>query len=195
MPAIDALLPNLTQTHFPSVNTFTIIGYTMPGKWTLESADKQFGWQIQQAYAFSGAVVFPKGDELVVPKFRGQLWADSQAISFREIRKRLLVKPTYKGGSSPIIQALGIDHPELKVLGVTAVVVGKISPLIDKGGGLWETSIEFIQYRPPKAVDPPPSQVIPDATRTPIEAANAALEIQLDLKSRTLAAMQGKPPT
>lgn len=191
MALIEALRPNVAVTHLPSVNTFTIAGFTLPGKWILDSAPKKFGWQIQQGYGLSGAVVFPKGDELVVAKFKGQIWTDRQKVDFDIIRKRLLIKPTYAGGSNLSVNALGIDHPELKALGVTAVVVGEITPLKDAGGGLWECTLDLLQYRPPLPVPPPPSQIIPDTTRNPVESAVNNSDTANSLKLATLEALKG----
>ncbi len=197
MGLITALQPNPTVTHFPSVNSFTIAGFRLPGKWVLESAPKKYGWQIQQGYGLSGAIVFPKGDELIVARFKGQLWQDVQKTQFDDVRKRLLIKPTYIPGSkSPgAVNALGIDHPELKALGVTAVVVGEITPLKDAGGGLWECTIDFIQYRPPLPAPAPPTQVIPDTTRNPVDTAINNADTANSIKLTTLNALKGRGPT
>ncbi len=190
MALIPALRPTATSTNFPSVNSFTLIGYTMPGKWILQDATKKFGWQIQQGYALSGAVVYPKGDELIVAKFKGQIWNNTDMATFIDIRKRLLTKPTFSKGAAIGDQAFGIDHPELKAMGVTAVVVAEITPLKDAGGGLWECTVDLLQYRPPIPAPTPPKQIIPDAQRNPVTTAIVGSEVALGLKSVELAALQ-----
>lgn len=184
-------LPQVTA--FPAVNTFTIAGSRMPGKWTLTSADKQFGWQIQQGYGLSGAVVFPKGDELVIPKFKGEFWAQADCLIFKQIRSTLLVKPAITPGGFLSVAALGIDHPELKALGVVSVVVGKVTPLIDEGAGLWTCTIDFLQYRAPQKAPPIPTLVIPDTTPQPVVAAQNAADVELQNALATFAAKRGTP--
>jgi len=154
--------PNPKVTGFPAVNTFTLASITMPGKWTLLDAEKQYGWQIQKGLNLSGAFVFPTGDELVIPRFRGEFWASPDVAFFRQVRKQLFAKAVFSVGGNLKTAAMGIGHPELKALGVTDVVVGRIKPLVQERGGLWVTGVEFIQYRPRILGPATPTQTIPD---------------------------------
>jgi hypothetical protein len=183
---------NPAGTNFPAADSFTVAGYLMPGKWTLTSADKVFGWQINKAYGLSGATVFPAGDELVVPKFHGEIWADADAAEFKFIRKILLIKPTFIGASGAV-NALGIDHPELKIVGVTAVVVQKIGVLTHAGKGKWVADIEFLQYRSPIPAPPIQAQVIPDATQNPPNPAAVAQQVELSAAQIELAITKAAP--
>ncbi len=157
-------------TSFPAVNSFSVGNFPMPGKWTLTSATKLFGWQIQQGYGLSGAVVLPTGDKLIVAKFKGQFWDIADFAVFGVIRKQLLDRSPISFGG--IAVALGVTHPELKALGVASVVVLEVNPVVDTGGGLWETTLDLLQYRPPKIITAKPDQVIPDAAPavSPLEA-------------------------
>src|SRR4029077_9900215 len=74
---LDAVAPNPLVSAFPAVNTITLAGQTMPGRWILTDATKVFGWQIQKGFGLSGAFAFPIGDELVVPKFTVVIWTSS----------------------------------------------------------------------------------------------------------------------
>ncbi len=163
-------------TSFPVVDTFTIASIRMPGKWTLLDAKKKFGWQIQQGYGLSGAFVFPKGDELIVPKFRGEFWDSGDFFAYKQVQKRLLVKGLVTLGI--LAAALGIDHPELKALGVTSVVVLELGPAIQAEGGLWVVTVDFLQYRAPLPVPPKPKTVIPDVT-PPVPTAQGLQQIEL----------------
>ncbi len=147
-------------TAFPQVDSFTIASALLPGKWTLLAADKEFGWQIQQGYGLSGAFVYPKGDPLVVAKFKGEFWDSTDYTIFCQIRKLLFKKGSFTLGVTSA--AMGIDHPELKALGVTDVVILKQSPVLTTDGGLWTVHIDFLQYRPPLPAPPKPAFVIPD---------------------------------
>lgn len=175
----DAVQPLPQVTAFPSVNSITLANFPMPGKWTLLEAKKKFGWQIQKGYGLSGAVVFPTGDELVVAKFKAQFWSHSDFNIFKQLRKQLLQKPVFSVGGALLTAALGIDHPELKALGVTSVVIGEVGAAIDQGGGDWQVHIDFLQYRPPLPAPPKPKFVVPDvASAAPVAQDAQELEIQ-----------------
>lgn len=176
MALAPAIAPNPFITGFPAKDTFNILGIDMPGKWILVSATKEFGWQVQQGYGFSGAVVLPIGDPLVKAKFKGEFFASTDVILFKAIRARLLIKPTLSVGL--VSFAYSITHPELNNLGVSSVVVKTIAPLIDEGGGLWTSEIEFLQYRRPFPVGPLPTQETPAVAETSVTAVtNSQVEL------------------
>lgn len=175
---LDSVGPNPLVTAFPAVDTFTIANFTMPGKWTLVSAAKKFGWQIQKGYALSGAFVLPTGDELVQPKFRGEFWSSSDFNIYKNLRKQLFQKAVYFIGGVLTTAAMGIDHPELKALGVTSVVVDTVNPVTDQGGGHWVTELTFLQYRPPLPAVPKPKVVIPDVA-PPVPTAQNARQVEI----------------
>lgn len=185
--------PDPTSTAFPAVDTFGLAGGVLPGKWTLTDATKKFGWQIQQGYGLSGAVVFPKGDELIVAKFKGEFWAHADYLIFTQIRKRLLIKPAVLASGLLNVSALGINHPELRALGVTAVVVGEITPVtkIDETG-LWGCTIDFLQYRAPRKAPPIPETIIPDTTPQGIIGAKQSQEVEMQNLEATLNGLKGR---
>ncbi len=162
-------------TPFPIVNSFTIASIPMPGKWTLMQAPRMFGWQIQMGYGLDGAFVLPKGDPLVVAKFKGEFWDAFDFAIYKEVRKKLLDRGAISLGG--IAAALGIHHPELKALGVTDVVVLQVDPCIQSRTGLWTTEVHLLQYRPPKPAIPKPAIKIPDVA-VPINPALQNMRIE-----------------
>lgn len=175
MPAItDGLaLP----TAFPIVDNFSVANILLPGKWTLLSATKKFGWRIVQQLGFSGAVVYPKGDELITAKFRGEFWTTIDFLTFKILRKTLLQKPAI-GKEGVISAALGINHPELAAMGMDACVVLSVGPLLQSDGGLWNIELEFLQYRPPVVAIGKPGLVIKSKVQ-PVPRPKDALDIQI----------------
>lgn len=174
MPLQDAVAPDATRTAFPAVNSITLAGQTMAGRWTLTDCDKVFGWQIQKAFGLSGAGVFPIGDELVVAKFEVAIWTDADMRRFLQQRKLLLNKPVVVVKGTVSTKALKIGHPELVKLGVDSVVMKSISALRNDGTGLWTCSVEFLQFRAPVLASNKPSGVIPDAHKPQPTAQDAA---------------------
>lgn len=160
----DAVAPFPQLSRFPAVNSISLAGQVLAGRWKLVSAPKVFGWQIQKGFGLSGAFAFPTGDELVVPKFLVWIWTSADFGTFVEQRKLLLKKPVFSIGGTLTSKALGISHPELKALGVTDVVVKSVDPLVndEEKGGMWEGYVEFLQWRKPVLALPKPSTSIPD---------------------------------
>jgi hypothetical protein len=180
MGVAQALLPNPLVTYFPAVRTFSIAGLTMPGKWTLLEADKQFGWQIQKGYALSGAFCIATGDELVVAKFLGEFWASVDFAVFKSVhRPQLLKNASFLLGGTLATVAMGIDHPELKAQGVTSVVCLKVGIATQTAPGLWSLHVDFMQFRPPVIAKAAPKTKIPDiAPPQPVATSNQQVEIQ-----------------
>ncbi len=170
-------------------NPLVIAGVAMPGKWTLTDAKKKFGWQIQQGYGLSGAYVFPKGDELVVAKFKIEIWDSLDMIAYRLLRGTLLAKPALTIG--PIVMALGIAHPELLAMGVAGVVVAEHSALIAGDGGMFTATIDFLQYRAPIPVPPKPARVTPDIT-PPVPVAKTLQDVEIQRLEGQAAGVSGQ---
>lgn len=167
----DAVQPIPQITSFPNVNSFTLASFPFPGKWTLTEAKKEFGWQIQAGFGLSGAFVLPIGDKLVTAKFKGEFWSQSDFNLFSQLRKQLFKKPTF--GAGVVSAAMGIDHPELKAMGVDGVVVLDYTPAIQEDGGLWTTTVTFLQYRPPTPAPKKPAFKVPSVSTSVTSAATA----------------------
>jgi hypothetical protein len=147
---------------FPVADTITVAGLPAPGKWTLQKGDKEYGWQIRQATAMTGATVVPIGDPLVEPEFLIEFWDPLDYQAFKLFRTTYLKKPLVAVTGSPTGLALGIDHPELKELGVSSVVVKTITPVLNDGYGVWSCKVKFLQYRKPLPALSKPDAAIPD---------------------------------
>lgn len=175
-------------TSFPMVDTFTIAGIPMPGKWTLTDAKKKYGWQIQMGYGLDGAFVLPSGNPLIVAKFKGEFWDAGDFAIYKQVRKRFFTRASVVVGGA-LSFALGVDHPELKALGVDAVVLLEMSAGVDAGAGLWTVSLDLLQYRPPLKVDPKPARKTPDAPPTVPTAAGLQQLEQQKLRAEAQAQM------
>jgi hypothetical protein len=178
---------------FPSSDSIVLANILAPGKWTLQSAPKVFGWDIRKGTALSGASVVPSGDELVLADFLVELWDDTQFPLFELFRAAYLKKPILGVAGAPVSLALGISHPELKALGVTAVVVKEVSPLVNNGKGLWSCHVKFLQYRKPRPALARPDASIPD-NGVPTPTAQTQGEIELQEAQAKLAADLAVPP-
>lgn len=206
---LSALLPDPRVTHFPVPNlsqsislssgalcieSFTLASIQMPGQWILIDCPREFGWDIRMGYGMTGATVVPIGDPLASPEFLVNIWNDSDAAIYRSLLKTILKKPVGLIPGSTTAAGMGIDQPQLKDIGVTSVVVKRVSPLINPlvtsgGRGPWTAKVQFLEYRAPIPALPKPSQSIPDkAPPTPSASDLIDVETQRLTKGFTSAA-------
>jgi hypothetical protein len=192
----DPVSPNPFVTNFPVVdstrtgNAIIIAGFSLPGKWTLLNALKDYGWDQRAGYGQDGAYVVSTGTKLVTARFLGEFWANSDVFVFKTFRSAFLKSPVIAANGQvanlPSL-ALGIAHPELAALGVTSVVVKSIGPLLQMEPGLWSIEIDFLQYRPPKLTVARPLQTTPPGPKSP---ANAPTAAQVELQQSQATASQ-----
>ena len=157
--------PNPT-VFFPAPDSFTLGGDVCPGIARLVAADKKYGWQINKGWGLSGASVAVAGDELIVPQLEIEIWDEvTDWPAFRLFRRKHLSKALVQVPNGIAPKAQGILHPELTDLGVSAVVVLKITPMINDGLGSWTCKVDFLQYRLAKQAQGIPDAAIPAASQ------------------------------
>lgn len=196
LPAL-APTPRTTQFPVPSVvvaasgsqnfESFNLAGVPLPGQWLLVDATRTFGWQMRKGYGLTGATIVPIGDDLMTAKFAIKIWTSSDAGVYRTLLKTLLKKPAGVLPGVPTSAGMGVDHPSLKDMGISAVVVKSVtplfSPLVTSGGkGPWTAAVEFWEFRAPLPAIPTPSTVYPD--RAP---PNPSAQDSLDAENNRLA--------
>ncbi len=73
--------PRGPVTAFPNSTSISLANIPLPGKWTLLEAKAHYGWEIRDGYGLSGAFVWPAGDKLIVPKFKGEFWDEGDMFA------------------------------------------------------------------------------------------------------------------
>jgi len=159
---------------FPAADTIKLGQDTMPGQWILMPGQREFGWQIQKGWGLSGATVRPIGDELAAPVFLVRFWTTADWNAFQPFRRKYLAKAVFSVSGNKTY-AIGIVHPELNALGITAVVPRKVPWFTNTGKGLWVGNVELLQYRPAVIVAEQPLAAIP-AAAAPTPSAQDSLE-------------------
>ena len=175
---------------FPAVDSITVANVPAPGKWTLLSGPKVYGWEVRKGMYLSGATVVPTGDDLVEAEFLVEIWDPIDFVAFKVFRASFLKKALIGVAGAPVAAALGIDHPELQELGCSSVVVKEINPVLNDGFGVWTTRVKFLQYRPPQPALGRPDATIPDAA-PPIPTAQSNLEREVQQAGVTLQGLGG----
>jgi hypothetical protein len=122
----------------------SINGIISPGLCELSGFKRDFGWDIKKGKGAKGStltlVTFPPCEGTVVFK----LWTKEHFDAWAEFRKPMTYDPT----KHPV-SALTIGHPSFSDIELTSVIVKSMSPPMNKGGGLYEITVEFIEYNPP----------------------------------------------
>jgi hypothetical protein len=217
---LEALLPDPTKTAFPvpqlitgqgaagkfTYESPTLAGSPMPGQWLLTELTRVFGWDERQGYGLSGAYLVPKGDPLVEMSFDVNIWASADAANYRQLLKTVLRKPTgLVIGASNSSAAMGISFPQVNDMGITAVVVTAVTPLMNPlvtsgGKGPWKAKVKLKEFRAPLPAIGIPKTVIPDkappnpSAQDNLDTENAKLATQFANNAQNLATLlQGGP--
>jgi hypothetical protein len=92
--------------------------------------------------------------------------------------KIAITAPGTKGGTT---YAMGIDHPEINGLGCYGVVCLSHGAAIDRGAGLWEVRVDFMEWRGyiPALAQPtqktPAQKAAPPIAQNELQAENAGM--------------------
>ena len=106
-----------------------------------------------------GGTLVDKGRDLATVALSVRLWTEEHFRLWDALVQQILPRP------GRTRDAIGVEHPALRQLGITSIVVEKIGSVEYEGRGLFKASIKAMEYRPP-----PPRNV----TRRPASAgANA----------------------
>lgn len=197
---IDALAPDASVSNFPyprlvqstgAGGSFTaegplINGRPMPGQWLLAAADRTYEMQEQKGLYITGARLLPVNLPLAHIKYAIRIWTSADAGVYRKLLGTLFKNPfvnlpATQGLSATVsVAALAIEDPSLRDIGVTAVAVNRVTPLLNPlvtsgGKGPWTAEAEFIEFRSPgKPMQAPADQAIPDAGEVTPSAYNLA---------------------
>jgi hypothetical protein len=171
---------------FPGVNTISLGGSVLPGKWSLMPGGAEFIFQEQQGIGLDGASLRIIGAKLAYPSFVAEFWKVADWDAFQPLRKKFLTKAVYAQlGSQGTTYAIGIVHPELNFLGITSVVLAKAPWFVNVGKGRWVGQVDFKQYRPSKVAPESPDAAIPAAAEPAPSAQDAFEQEQLLHRSQT----------
>lgn len=163
---------------FPAQDYIVLSGEKSPGRATVKAPNSPRTWDKRKGYGTSGASLVYTGDDLSEFDVEIVLWKKSQFAEWKSFAKKCLEKPPK--GARP--KALKIEHPVVNASPwlIDEVVVKDVLGFEDTSDdGLWQGTIQFIQYRAPLPALGKPKQAIPGAAAKIPTAQDAAdLEIQ-----------------
>lgn len=121
----------------------------------IEGFERETGWDVKKGKGAKGASLTLQTEPPSSGTIRFVLWKPSH---FGEWAAFLpLLRYT---GSAADKQAVAIYHPSLADLGITSVVVDKISPIRHVGMGRYIRTVKFIEWTPP-----PKASIVATPTR------------------------------
>lgn len=112
---------------------------------------RETGWDVKKGKGAQGATL-----TLVTrPPCKGSvtfiLWEPGHFVQWGFFSTKVLTyAPTKQGGQA--ISAVDIHHPSLADLGISKVVIHKVSPIMHRGRGLYSVTVDFIEWIPPPPV-------------------------------------------
>jgi hypothetical protein len=121
---------------------------TSPGICEIVGASDGRKWDEQAGFGLSGAALVGGGQKLAHFAIKHTIWEQPSDPFPAQWMDWQMFKP-FVSKPIPGVRApsLGIDHPILADLGISAVVVEDRTQWMQDANGLWTMQIKYIQYR------------------------------------------------
>lgn len=131
-----------------------------PGIAFIENTKSVREWVERGGYGITGGFSIYKRRKLAHPVAKIQLYTPEDWAAWHEWKPMIMRLPRTRGGTTPASGYLRIAHPILEDLGITAVGVEEVSQPMQIGDGVWEITINFIEFHAPQI-----SLAKPEATK------------------------------
>lgn len=163
----------------PEHNYVVVAGVQSPGQARLTGVKAPYMWDVQPLYGREGAITIFKGRGIAKPLLTLEFFEPAHFVAW-DAFKQLLKPPT---PTKPLV--IEMRHPLLTSADIKAVSVEEIGEPERQTNGKWITTIQLIEYRPPKPIlvkprgaVPSPEKGAPIAPKT--EADRALVQAQQD---------------
>ena len=159
----------------------TIAGIDSPGLAQVGDVSREYEWDVKVGKGAFGSTTTFTGRVPAEFSVLFTLWKSAHFGQWSRFVKRLKYDPTkirYNIETRWVsgVDAVGIYHPSLAQLDIKSVVIKKINGLSHKGKGVYEASIEFLEWFPPPKI----SVVATPASSTPV----TGLPVDADVQRR-----------
>lgn len=161
-------------------DSITIAGIRSPGLAQVQSVSRSYSWDVKVGKGAFGSTTTFTGRVPAEFSVLFTLWRSAHFAQWSRLCSRLKYNPAkirYNIETRWVsgVDAVDIFHPSLAQLDINAVVVKKINGLTHKGKGVWNTSIEFLEWFPPPKI----SVVSTPAGDTPLEGPKVDIDIKV----------------
>ncbi len=137
----DVLDPITSAESWDSV---LVAGIISPGVCKVTGFKRAFGWEIKKGKGAKGSTVTLNEYPPAEGSITFTLWTQEHFEQWREFRDIWNYDPTKKP-----VNAVDIYYPSLADVGIDRVVCKSVSAIEAKGKGLYEATVELIEYNPP----------------------------------------------
>lgn len=124
-------------------NYVVVNGITSPGKAIITGANVKWKYDVKSAYGLEGATTVFHGRDISNFTLTISLWAAVHFLQWAWFVKML--EPPTPG--IPLV--VEMKHPALTAADIKAVVVKELGQLERQSNGLWTSSIQCMEWRPP----------------------------------------------
>ncbi len=139
----------------PALNYVVVNGVPSPGKAIITGADIPYNYDVQQGYGLSGAVTVFRGRGVSEPTLTIQLWERAHFLLWPLFAKML--EPP-KPGIKLVVE---MRHPLLSAADIKAVAVKRLGQLTRGANGIWTSTTQLLEWRPPLPALVKPRGAIP----------------------------------
>lgn len=123
-----------------------IAGHKSPGLAIVKNASRGNEWDVKRGKGAKGATITYTGDVPAEFSVEIQLWKPQHYADWLSFQTLLAYDASKKK-----IQAIQISHPSLATQQITAVVTKKVTCPEQREPGLYIVTIDFLEFRVPKA--------------------------------------------
>lgn len=158
-----------------AIDAAVLAGLQTPGLLLIEKAGSPRQWDERNGYGWSGSFPVFIGQKLSMFSLVFRMYDENDWALYQALRP-ILVRPPY--GKRP--QALDIVHPILMDLDIRSIVITDVSQLTLAEGGVWEKTVECMQFRKPKIALAKPEASTPKPSDDPYDKMIEKLTKQFD---------------
>jgi hypothetical protein len=153
-------------------------GQPTPGLALVSGFVELYDWDVKKSKGSAGATITAQGrPPCDSGSIKLQLWLPEHFAAWDAFKD--LLRGTQGKGKTPA--ALSIEHPHANDVGVTSVVVKKITQITPEGGQLYSVTIDVLEYRKPVKAGGTPT-----AARTQYVDGNKPATTAQDVQDREL---------
>lgn len=111
---------------------------------TIDGWERKYDWDKKKGKGTAGASITFTSRPLLEGSITIEMWAAAQFNEWEDFLRICSYDTTKRPA-----QAVNIYYPTIAALGVKAVVVAAVTPIVHAGKGLYRSTFSFVEYAPP----------------------------------------------
>ena len=170
-----------------ALNYIVLGGEKSPGKCEIRGACREWEWLELAGWGLDGASLILR--RRLLPEFEVdvRLTTQTDLDDWDDFYAKVLQSPI--SGRKDRSRGLGIYHPRLARIGITSVVIVRVSQPVQSKGGAETFTIRMKEYRSPKFILTKPNGTIPGAAKKTPKAKDA-LDVAIEQETANIKRLQ-----